>query len=106
MTSYAQFVSMARRAAEHGVKNHEKSIGLNPDTLSAMWDIIMSEYFGTTDRETLKRYEEVISNYTPIFELFALSVGHIPDDKRAFAARPVMEHFRKVIPELKPIENI
>ena len=106
LISYAQFVYLAEFAAKHGTKVHAQSIGLDCKTLGEMWNIILPEYFGTTDKDTLRRYEEVISGYAYIMILSAYCVGKVPEDKRAVLGAAVMESFRKVIDTLKPIDGI
>ena len=107
LVSYAHFVFMSRFSASHGKKNHERAIGLDCNTLGAMWNIMLPEYFGTTDTETLKGYETMISGYSPIMVLYAFAISPaIPYEVRIMLAAPIMELFRQVIPVLKPIDNI
>ena len=104
--SYRHFVYVGRTLPEHRSKLHEQVMGVSHKMLEAMWNIIMPEYFCTTDKDKLKRYEEVISGYTPIVILYALSIIAVPEDKRVEAAARSMELLRKVLPALKPIEEI
>ena len=107
LISYAQFVVTARFAAEHGSKAHEQAIGLDYKTLGAMWDVIMPDYFGTTDKAALARYEEVINGWALIMPLYGFSVAKgLPDNARGMLAAEIMENFRSVIGTLKPIEGI
>ena len=112
MVSYAHLVFIGRLAAQHGsgdkaAENHGRVVmGLEHKTLEAVWNIMMPEYFGTTDTETLRHYEDIISSYVPIFQLYGLSVAPVPEEKRVEIITLVMEHFRKDIPTLKLIEGI
>ena len=107
LISYAQFVVIARFAAEHGSKAHEQGIGLDAKTLGAMWNVMMPDYFGTTDKAALAGYEEVISGWSYIMHLYGFSVARtLPDDVKIKLGAEVMEEFRKVIGTLKPIAGI
>ncbi len=111
LVTYAHLVFIGRMAEKHGkgdpvVERHAKTLGLDNKTLAAVWDIMMPEYFGTTDTETLKRYEEVIGGYAPLFMLCGICIAPIPDEKRAMIAAPLVEHLRKELPTLKPIDGI
>ncbi len=111
LVTYAHLVFIGRMAEHHGkgdpvVEHHAKTLGLDNKTLAAVWKFMMPEYFGTTDTETLKRYEEVIGGYAPLFMLCGICIAPIPDEKRAMIAAPLVEHIRKTLPTLKPIEGI
>ena len=106
LQSYAHFVFLPKFLAQVDNGAHARHMGINAQTLAAMWNIMLPEYFGTTDKETLKGYEDVIINYLPLTVLPGLCFGPITDEKRAELAAPIMEHFRKVIPTLHPIESI
>ena len=111
LVTYAHLVFIGRMAEHHGkgdpvVEHHAKTLGLDHKTLAAVWDIMMSEYFGTTDTETLRRYEEVIGGYAPLFLLCGICIVPLPEEVRAKMAAMLVEHLRKVIPALKPIEGI
>ena len=106
LITYSHFVSMARWAAGRGTDAHERAIGLDWKTLGAMWDIIMPEYFGTTDKETLNRYAEILSNYAPMTILCMLRGTPIPEEKRAAVAAPLVESLRSVKDPLQSIEII
>ena len=106
LASYSHFVTIPKFTAEQGLKNHEQSIGLDAKTLGAMWDVIMPDYFGTTDKSALAGYEEVINGWSLITRIYGITVAHIPDSLRDRAAVSFMESLRKVLPDLKPIEGI
>ena len=106
MITYAHLVFFTRTGGERTRKMHERIMNLDTESLEAMWAFMMQEYFGTTDTETLKHYEEVISGYVPIFVLVGASTGPIPKEKLPELTAPIVERFRKVIPTLKPIEGI
>ena len=111
MVTYAHLVFIGRMAEKHGrgdpaAEHHAQTLGLDNKTLASVWEFMMPEYFGTTDTETLKRYEDVICGYAPIFLLCGISIIPIPDEKRMIMAAPVIEHIRKTLPTLKPIEGI
>ncbi|MBQ7154196.1 MAG: phosphotransferase [Synergistaceae bacterium] len=107
LISYSQFVSMPKFAAEHGSKAHQLAIGLDCNTLGAMWNIMLPEYFGTTDKDILAHYEEIISGYSSIMRLYAFSVAKdIPIEVKVKISAPVMAKFREVIGTLKPIDGI
>ncbi len=110
LVTYAHLVFIGRMAEKHGrgdpaAERHAKTLGLDNKTLAAVWKFMMPEYFGTTDTETLRRYEEVICGYAPLFPLCGICLIPIPDEKRAMIAAPLMEMIRKTLPTLKPIEG-
>ena len=102
--SHCMFLPKFLEQVDNGAHAHH--MGINAQTLAAMWNIMLPEYFGTTDKETLKGYEEVIIDYLPLTVLPGLCLGPISDEKRAQLAAPIVERFRKVIPTLHPIESI
>ena len=107
LISYSQFVSMARFAAAHGSKIHEQAIGLDYKTLGAMWDVMLPDYFGTTDKAALARCGEVMNGWSFIMRLHGYSVAReLPAELKIKLAAQVMEEFRKVIDTLKPIDGI
>ena len=106
LITYSHFVSMARWAAKRGTDAHEQAVGLDWKTLGSMWDIIMPEYFGTTDHETLNRYAEILSNYAPIAMLCLISEAPIPEERRALVVAPLVESLRNVKDTLNPIAII
>ena len=106
MMSYTHCVYIARSWSGVGIDLHEKAMGLDHKTLGALWDVIMPEYFGTTDADTLRGYEEIISGYSPLMMLVSASIIPIPDELRPSIATPMMERLRKVIPTLQVIEGI
>ena len=106
MMSYTHCVYIARSWSGAGNDLHEKAMGLDHKTLGALWDVIMPEYFGTTDADTLREYEEIISGYSPLMMLVSASIIPIPDELRPSIAAPMMERLRKIIPTLQVIEGI
>ena len=108
--SYAHFVKMARDSASKGMGIHERIIGLDCATLGAMWNIILPEYFGTTDKETLSRYEEVMDYYASFFALVVVTLEtaekNIPLEARKGLSKDVMTRLREVADTLKPIDGI
>ena len=72
--SYTHFIRLSRSSAEHGLDVHERVIGLNHKVWGAMWEIIIPEYFGTSDREILARNNELISNYSSFLMMEMLPV--------------------------------
>ena len=111
MVTYAHLVFIGRMAEKHGkgdpaAEHHAQTLGLDNKTLAAVWEAMMPEYFGTTDTEALRRYEENICGYAPLFMLCGICLIPMPDEKRAMIAAPLVEMIRKTLPALKPIEGI
>ena len=111
LVTYAHLVFIGRMAEKHGrgdpaAERHAKTLGLDNKTLAAVWEAMMPEYFGTTDTETLKRYEEIIGGYAPLFMLCGICLIPMPDEKCAMIAEPLLEMIRKTLPTLNPIEGI
>ena len=109
MCSYSLFVFLARYSAKSGPGGtHEKNMGLDADTLGAMWNIILPEYFGTSNKETLSRYEGIISDYASLFfmEAALLSEGKMPVERRKDLCRKAVIHLSETADTLKPIEGI
>ncbi len=109
MCSYALFIFLARYSAKPGaVGTHEQNMGLNADTLGAMWNIILPKYFGTSDKETLSRYEGIMSDYASIFfmEAALLSEGKMSVERRKDLCRQAITRLREVAGTLRPIEGI
>ena len=108
MFSYAHFVFLARDSAQHEKGIHEKIIGLNADTLGAMWNIILPEYFGTSDKERLSRYEGIMSDYASIFLMGVASIseGKMPVEIRKNLCRKAITHLCEAADTLKPIDGM
>ena len=111
MVTYAHLVFIGRMAEKHGrgdsaAEHHAQTLGLDNKTLAAVWEAMMPEYFGTTDTEALRRYEENICGYAPLFLLCGICLIPIPDEKSAMISAPLLEMIRKTLPTLKPIEGI
>ncbi|MBQ7216592.1 MAG: phosphotransferase [Synergistaceae bacterium] len=111
LVTYAHLVFIGKVAEKHGkddpaAGHHSQTLGLDRKMLASVWEAMMPEYFGTTDTETLKRYEEIIGGYAPLFMLCGICLIPMPDEKRAMIAAPLLEMIRKTLPTLKPIEGI
>ena len=107
--SYAQFVFLPRDTAQKGTNLHERVIGLDAQTLGAMWNIILPEYFGTADKETLNRYEGIMRDYSSFFLLVLVTMKqaeNLPLNVRKGLSRNVMDRLREVADTLKPIDGI
>ena len=107
MFSYSHLVSLARITSEDCIPGHKEAIGLDADTLGVMWNVIAAEYFGTTDSDTLKHYDEIIRDYSLMLLPHFISIGENSKNKLAFEiAAKAIESLRKVIGSLKPIDSI
>ena len=113
LVTYAHLVFIGKVAAQHGkddpsAGHHSQTLGLDRKMLAAVWEAMMPVYFGTTDTETLKRYEEVLGGYAHLFMLCGVCISPIPipEEKLAMIVSMLMNDLRKVIPTLKPIEGI
>ena len=103
--SYTHFFALALYSENLGSNIHERIIGLDCKTLVKMWNIMMPEYFGTSDKNTLNTYEEVMKSYSSIIILYiaALDKKRIPPEDRI---RSAMTRLREAADTLKPIEGI
>ena len=107
MISYAQFVALPKDTAEKGIHIHEHIIGLDCKTLGAVWNIMLPEYFGTSDRDTLSRYEEVMSTYALIFLSGVTAMAALmPIEARRAMNRKAVAGLREAADTLKPIDGI
>ena len=108
LISYSFFVGLASAKDEHFRKFHESFMGLSAQTLGSMWDIIMREYFGTSDKDILSRYGETISVYSLLFMIYVVTLGGqlVSDDERREISAGIMEHLREISGTLKTIEGI
>ena len=106
--SYAHFVFLAREGDKHAEGVHERFIGLDTETLRTMWNIMLPEYFGTSDKETLSRYEEIMSIYSSIFLMGVTLVSQtrIPLEIRKGLCRHAITRICEAADTLKPIEGI
>ena len=69
LVSYTHFVEMGASMPDKVRAVHEKTIGLDHRTLAEVWKIIMREYFGTSDENTLKNYSDIMRVYASIMML-------------------------------------
>ncbi|MBQ9433299.1 MAG: phosphotransferase, partial [Synergistaceae bacterium] len=111
LVTYAHLSFIGKVAEKHGKNDpaaghHSQTLGLDRKMLAAVWEAMMPVYFGTTDTETLKRYEEVLGGYAHLFMLCGVCISPIPEEKLAMIVSMLMNDLRKVIPTLKPIEGI
>ena len=106
--SYTQFVLLAGECAEYGSDIHERITGLDSKTLGAMWDIIMLEYFGTSDSETLRGYEEIMRSYASIFlmSICFKAKGRLPIELRQKVGGGALTRLREAANTLRPIDGI
>ena len=103
--SYLHFFALSAESENLGSPIHERIIGLDCKTLITMWDIMMPEYFGTSDKNTLNTYEEVMKSYSSIIILYiaALDKKRIPPEDRI---RSAMTRLREAADTLKLIDCI
>ena len=106
--SYGHFVYLSGLSSRNGDHFHERILGLSAEMLHASWDIILPEYFGTSDRELLRKYEKIISDYSSIINMTVLranAAGRSQDELKK-VINEIMTPFCESIPTLKPIEGI
>ena len=106
MMTYAHMAFFDELNLGNADVGHEQIIGLDHKTLSEMWQIMMPEYFGTSDTETLRSYEEIIREYVMIFGLFIAGTASLPEDKSKSLVSLLMEKIRKAKSDPKIIEGI
>ena len=106
MMTYVHMVFFGELNFDKIVAYHENILGLDSKTLADMWNIMKPEYFRTSDRETLRSYEEIIREYVMIFVLAIAGRAPLPEDKCTSLVSLAMESFQKAMPELKTIEGI
>ena len=88
-------------------KFHERFMGLSTQTLCEMWNVITREYFGTSDKNILARYDETMSAYSLLFMLHVMTFGKlVSDDERREKVAEIMNHLRESAGSLKHIEEI
>lgn len=107
LISCFHFGGMPENILEKFSDIHQRIIGLDDKTLKAMWRVILREYFGTSDKDTLTRYAEVMKNYAAIMLLYVLSIiaKGIGMNLSGYSAQ-IMAHFREAADTLTPIDNI
>ena len=107
LISCFHFGGMPENILEKFSDIHQRIIGLDYKTLKAMWRVILREYFGTSDKDTLARYEDVMENYAAIMLLYVLSIiaKGAGIDLSGYSAQ-IMAHFRETADTLTPIDNI
>ena len=107
LISCFHFGGMPENILEKFSDIHQRIIGLDYKTLKAMWRVILREYFGTSDKDTLARYEDVMENYAAIMLLYVLSIiaKGAGIDLSGYSAQ-IMAHFREAADTLTPIDNI
>ncbi len=107
LISCFHFGGMPENILEKFSDIHQRIIGLDDKTLKAMWRVILREYFGTSDKDTLARYEDVMENYAAIMLLYVLSIiaKGAGIDLSGYSAQ-IMAHFREAADTLTPIDNI
>lgn len=107
LISYAFFVGLSFKAGESVRKFHERFMGLSTQTLCEMWNVITREYFGTSDKNILARYDETMSAYSLLFMLHLMTFGKlVSDDERREKVAEIMNHLRESAGSLKPIKEI
>ena len=79
-------------AAESGIS---RSIcGLDRDTLTKMWDIIVEDYFGTKDAEKAEKYKQSIAGMATLITLVNLITDpSVSDDVKEQALPAVKASF-------------
>ena len=72
-----------------------------------MWKIIMREYFGTSDNDTLQHYSDIMRVYASfmMLDLCAMS-GRDDFEMSKFIAGASMSRLREAADTLKPFEGI
>lgn len=107
LISCFHFGGMPENILEKFSDIHQRIIGLDDKTLKAMWRVILREYFGTSDKDTLTRYAEVMKNYAAIMLLYVLSIiaKGTGMNLSGYSAQ-IMAHFREAADTLTPIDNI
>ncbi|MBR0256618.1 MAG: phosphotransferase [Synergistaceae bacterium] len=105
---YMYFAEMVSSAiAEPAIVLYERKLGLDRETIRKMWKIIMREYFGTSDKDTLQHYSDIMSLYASfmMLELCAMSVGESFELSKLIAGK-YMSRLREASDTLRPIEGI
>ena len=105
---YMYFAEMVSSAiAEPAIVLYERKLGLDRETIRKMWKIIMREYFGTSDKDTLQHYSDIMSLYASfmMLELCAMSVGESFELSKLIAGK-YMARLREASDTLRPIEGI
>lgn len=112
LISYFDFCGFSCGKGEAMRRFHKKVMGLPVQILSSIWNIIMQEYFGTSDKGILARYGEIIRLYSLLFMFYAMSLGYpnSKHDRRREEASKLMKYLRESVNILKnilkPIERI
>ena len=108
LVSYMHFVEFGASMPDRIKAVYSQDMGIDFKTLATIWDIIMREYFGTSDKDTLQHYSDIMSGYTSIMMFETSTVGARHGDREAGrkCAERYMYRIREAADTLKPIEGI
>ncbi len=67
----------------------EQLVGINNAVMTDLWRAMLSEYFGTTDSEKLRHYDEIIEGYSMLRGVFVGS-HHIGHDNFEMLYKPLL----------------
>lgn len=93
---------------EPAIALYEQSLGIDRKTIGEMWKIIMREYFGTSDNDTLQHYSDIMKAYASfmMLESCALSCEGDNFELSKLMAERYMSRLREAADTLRPIEGI
>ena len=92
---------------EPAIVLYEQNSGLDRQTIGGMWKIIMREYFGTSDKDTLQHYSDIMRVYASFMMLETCAVSAGDDfELSKFVAEKYMFTLHEAADTLKPIEGI
>ena len=108
LVSYMLFVEFGVSMPDMAKAAYVQDMGLDFKTLGEIWNTIIREYFGTSDKDTLKKYSDIMSCYTSImmFEISTVCAGHGAHELGRKCAEKYITRLRKAADTLKPIEGI
>ena len=108
LVSYMHFVEFGASMPDRIKAVYSQDMWIDFKTLGEIWNIIMREYFGTSDKDTLKHYSDIMSCYTSIMMIVVSTVAarHGEHELGRKLAQRYMARLREAADTLRPIEGI
>ena len=108
LVSYMHFVEFGLSMPDRIKAVYSQDMGIDFKTLGEIWNIIMREYFGTSDKDTLKHYSDIMSCYTSIMMIVVSTVAarYGEHELGRKLAQRYMARLREAADTLRPIEGI
>ena len=104
-TYFAEMISPA--VPEPAIVHYEQQLGMNRENIVKMWKIMMQEYFGTSDNDTLQYYSDIMRVYASFMMLdICAKTGKDDFELSKFIAGKYMSCLREAADTLRPIEGI